>query len=342
MRLKPPPLFVLIPIALLFLVLSAVVWASDKPVVSQLETEATALQPLVSSTVAADYLRSVGELPEPVDSTTIYIHDSTRGIISADEYDSLADSVQAAYKLRKLAPSFYYYTRYGSPLAFVRPLDLVANAGLKNLDGARIIDFGFGSIGQIRLMASLGADAVGIDVDPLLDIIYSTSGDTGIVPRAPVAGEGEPGRAEMRIGHFPADLELLGSLGDGYDVFFSKNTLKRGYIHPAREVNPRMLVHLGVNDSTFVQTVYDLLKPGGFFMIYNLHPAEAPPDEPYIPWADGRCPFDRGLLERIGFTILEYDTDDTEFAHRMGAALGWDEQMNLDTDLFGTCTILRK
>jgi len=314
----------------------------DRPVVSQLETEATALQPLITSELAVDFLKSASDLPEPIDSTTIYIHDSTRAIISVEEYQKLDDSSRTAYKLRQLPPSFYYYTRYGSPLAFARPLDLAASHGLESLDGARIIDFGFGSIGQVRLMASLGADAVGIDVDPLLGIVYSSSDDTGTVARAEVAGDGATGKAEIRIGQFPADLEMLGSLGDGYDVFFSKNTLKRGYIHPAREVNPRMLVHLGVNDSTFVQTVYDLLKPGGLFVIYNLCPAEAPPDEPYIPWADGRCPFDRSLLERIGFTVLQYDTDDTPFAHRMGRALGWDEQMDLEADLFATYTILRK
>ena len=80
-----------------------------------------------------------------------------------------------------------------------------------------------------------------------------------------------------------------------YDLVLSKNTLKRGYIHPERPTEDRKLIKLGVDDRAFVQAVYDMLEPGGLFLIYNLCPAQAPPDQPYIPWADGRCPFDRRL-----------------------------------------------
>jgi hypothetical protein len=77
-------------------------------------------------------------------------------------------------------------------------------------------------------------------------------------------------------------------------------------------------------------------------MIYNLHPALSKPEEPYIPWSDGRCPFDKALVERIGFTTLSFDTDDTEFAHTMAKAIGWDKEMDLNKDLLGTWTLFRK
>jgi hypothetical protein len=315
----------------------------DTSAVEYLSIEATAVLPLVTSQPAKEYLEAVPDLPTPAEPRVAYVNKATRSVVSQSQYEALSDSARAGYERREYDDDYYYYTRYGTPLAFVRPLDLVCQQGLATLDGARVIDFGFGSIGQLRLMASLGARVDGIDVDPLLGVIYGEPEDTGNVLRATVAGEGEDGSIHVHIGHFPADTSITQALVSNYDAFFSKNTLKRGYIHPEREVDPRMLVHLGVEDSVFVKRVYDLLRPGGFFMIYNLHPKRSTPeDEKYIPWSDGRCPFDRGLLERTGFKVLAYDVDDTEFAHRMAKAFGWDEQMNLETDLFGMYTLLKK
>jgi hypothetical protein len=101
-----------------------------------------------------------------------------------------------------------------------------------------------------------------------------------------------------------------------------------------------MLVHLGVDDASFVQAVHRLLKPGGYFLIYNLCPAHS--QEKYIPWADGRSPFARDLLESTGFTIIAFDENDDTAARSMGKALGWDEQMDLEKDLFGVYTLARK
>jgi len=56
----------------------------------------------------------------------------------------------------------------------------------------------------------------------------------------------------------------------------------------------------------------------------------------------GLCPLGRDLLKLIGFEIIAFDKDDTPFAHRMAGALGWDAQMDLENDLFGTNTLLLK
>jgi hypothetical protein len=314
----------------------------DSSVLPALRSEAAALTPLVKSEIAETFLASVPDLPAIAHSRVVYVKKETREYVSEAAYNKLGDSARTGFVRKDLGEEFYYYTRYGTPLAFVRPLDLVAQAGLKSLDHARIIDFGFGSVGQLRLMASMGASSYGIEVDPLLKILYGDSGDTGPIARSKAAGSGANGSVATLIGSFPTDTQIISALGENFDVFFSKNTLKRGYIHPEREADPRMLVHLGVDDSTFIKRVYDLLKPGGFFMIYNLHPAKSAPDEPYIPWSDGRCPFDRALVEKIGFKTLTYDQDDTEFAHTMGKAVGWDKEMDFSKDLFGTYTLFQK
>jgi len=93
---------------------------------------------------------------------------------------------------------------------------------------------------------------------------------------------------------------------------------------------------------TFVRAMFDLLKPGGFALIYNLCPAPSQEGEPYKPWSDGRSPFARALYEKTGFSVVAFDADDTPAARAMGRALGWAEQMDLEKDLFATYTLLRK
>ena len=197
-------------------------------------------------------------------------------------------------------------------------------------------------IGQLRLMALLGADAVGIDVDPLLRALYADPGDQG-----PVAADakGTGGRVDLAIGSWPGDPATRERVGGGYGIIISKNTLKNGYIHPAQPVDPRMLVHLGVSDSAFVSALHAALAPGGRVLIYNLCPAPAPPGKPYIPWADGRCPFPPAMWERAGFRVVAFDRDDSEAARAMGHALGWDagaSPMDLQKDLFATWSLFEK
>src|SRR5262249_241072 len=96
-----------------------------------------------------------------------------------------------------------------------------------------------------------------------------------IAPAMPAGGDGP---LQPVTGQWPADAATLAAvkaaLPDGLDLFLSKNTLKRGYIHPERETDPRRLVHLGVDDAAFVAAVAQALKPGGLFVIYNLRSEE--------------------------------------------------------------------
>lgn len=337
-----------IPMFLVPTVLLLIIWSAgaksqveDSSAVGRMKVEAEALSPLVTSDLALSFLAAVPSLPRIETPRTVYVKKEPRELISEAEYLKKDSAARAAFEKRELDEGFYYYTRYGTPLAFVRALDLLGQAGLKSFEGARMVDFGFGSIGQLRLMASLGADVTGIEVDPLLEILYSDPSDTGPVPRVAGTVSGAGGCVRLLFGSFPSDPEML--VEGRLDAFISKNTLKRGYIHPEREVDPKMLVDLGVDDSTYVQTVYDLLKPGAYFLIYNLHPARSlPTDEKYIPWSDGRSPFDRALFESIGFEVVAFDVDDTEFARTMGTSLGWGESMNFEKDLFGMYTLVRK
>lgn len=230
--------------------------------------------------------------------------------------------------------SLYYYSRYGSPLAYARALDLACEAGFDPKAGSRVLDFGYGGIGQLGMLAHTGCDAVGVDVAPLLKAIYAGSG-----------GVWGPGSVTVFDGRFPAEPELVEAIGGDFGLVLSKNVLKRGYIHPAREVaSPRQLIDLGVDDADFLAHVHRALRPGGLFVIYNFCPAKAPAEQNYIPWADGESPFDRGEYEAAGLEVLAFDVVDDGPARELASALGWDREggMDLPTGLFAWYTIARR
>ena len=310
--------------------------AEDAPSrVLELQEEAKALAPLVRTPLARDFLGAVPRLPQ-VASRTVYRDSARTRAWTEREALALPDSVRAKLVPRVLDERFYYDTRYGSPLAYVRALELLGSNGVKSVRGARVADFGCGMLGQLRLLAELGAETVGIDVDPLLPALYSEPGDQGAVG---------PGSVRLATGQWPATEAMRREVGEGLDLFLSKNTLKNGYLHPAESVDPRMLVHLGVSDSEVVAALARSVKRGGHVLIYNLCPAPAPPGKPYIPWADGRCPFPREMWERAGFRVVEFDRDDSPAARAMAHALGWDQAeqgMKLELDLFATWSLFRR
>ena len=96
-----------------------------------------------------------------------------------------------------------------------------------------------------------------------------------------------------------------------------------------------------MDDESFVRTLHGMLAPGGQVLIYNLAPPPAPLDKPYIPWADGRCPFAREVWEKVGFHVVAFDRDDTPAAKAMEHAFGWDREEG-NTELFATYTLVEK
>ncbi len=311
-----------------------------------LRADAAAVLPLVTSDLAKAFLAAPAKLT-PVTPRTLFRHKTTRAWYTAAQAAALPEADRAALDQRQADEQFYYTTKYGSPIAYARAIDLLGRAGFSPipagditpptpLAGSRILDFGYGGIGQLQLLAQLGAAAVGVDVDPLLPILYSEKSDQGPV-------EGATGSVTLVNGQWPAGENVAALAGGPFDLIISKNTLKKGYIHPQREVDKRMLVDLGVTDEEFLAAVFAHLKPRGWFMIYNICPAPAPADKPYIPWADGQCPFPKDMLEHAGFEVLSFDTVDDGPVREMARALGWNAQgMDVDHDLFAWYTIVRK
>lgn len=178
----------------------------------------------------------------------------------------------------------------------------------------------------------MGSQAVGVDVDPFLDSIYGHPADQGEIGK---------GRVELKRGYFPTDTRLVGDLGR-YDVFTSKNTLKKGYVHPSREAKPGQTIDLGVDDETFVRTIFNGLKPGGWVVIYNICGPKARLDEPFNPSAEGENPFARKVWEDAGFEVLAYDEKDDETIRKLGAAFNWGKPEELETSFFAWYSVFKK
>ncbi|MBS1717615.1 MAG: hypothetical protein JSS72_07775 [Armatimonadetes bacterium] len=302
------------------------------PTIDNIRAQAVAIEPLVKSRLAKEWLAGAKTLPEPTPRT---LHRG-QALLTQAEYDALDAEAKSKVRNVPVDAAIYYNTKYGTPIAYARAVDLTASFGIKSLKGKKVMDFGYGGIGQLRLFASCGAHAVGVDVDPFLTILYSLPEDTGRYQR---------GSVQLVNGRFPAEASVTNQVGGGYDLIISKNTLKQGYIHPQRPAKPTDLIDLGVSDEAFLEAVHHALKPGGLLVIYNLCPAQAPLDKPYIPWADGQSPFTKEQFEKAGLEVLAMNTPDDEFARNMAHAFGWDQgahPMDVAKDLFTWYTVVRR
>lgn len=328
-----------------------------------LRREAGKLQSIPLSEDVKRVLLATTWLPDPEGPVTVYEKPadpndvtSRRVYLNETDWSDLAPAEQAQFERSAYDGYFFYSTHYGSPLAYVRPLQVLCEQIQKEhpelnnaLRGKRILDFGFGSYGQLRLLASIGCFVTGVEVDPLLKILYDRSDRNDLTGEVEPSGMDQnkpgPGSLSLAWGHWPADAKTIEAVGTGYDIFISKNTLKRGYVIPEREVDPRSLVQLGVGRQAFVNELARIMNPGGYVLIYNISPKPGAPDEPYKPRSDGRSPFEREMFEKAGFEVLAFDQDDRAEMRKVAEALGWNAGNNpidLDNDFFVLYTLARK
>jgi len=132
--------------------------------VALLKEQAAKLAPLARSQLARDFLAATNSLPERA-TRTVYRNKDKNTAITAEAFNALPESDRAGYTPRECDENFYYQTGYGSPLVYARPLDIAAAHGFESAGGKYILDFGYGTIGHLRLLASLGARAHGVDAE---------------------------------------------------------------------------------------------------------------------------------------------------------------------------------
>src|SRR5262249_54685270 len=93
-----------------------------------------------------------------------------------------------------------------------------------------------------------------------------------------------------------------------HDAVVVKNQLKRGYIHPTDHTPPETKIQLSLSDGEYLLGLFNLLRPGGRLLVYNLCPA---PSSGYNPHADCRNPFPQSAWQAAGFRVRDYDRNDT-------------------------------
>ena len=323
------------------------------------------MRDMMTTDLGRAFLEGAAGLPA-IAPRTIYREKKSRQWFSlAQKNAALAADATLVFDEMPIDDDRYYDTKYGSPIAYARAFDLFGKTGMRGFDSLRILDIGYGTIGHLRMLATMRADVTGLDVDSFLTALYSEPGDTGVITNP----EGEQGRITLVNGRlseadvmkqvFAAGGVGVGAGGGagggvkpadgGFDLVISKNTLKRGYIHPPEnvQVDKRMLVDLGLRDDAFLGALFELLKPGGHLMIYNICPKQNDYEhgEQYVPWADGRSPFSKEQFEKAGFRVVILDRDDSEACVNMAKILGWDQgegAMNLKDDLFAHFTLVEK
>ena len=307
----------------------------------QLRHDATKLDAIVTTPGVKRFLARVATLPH-VATRTLYHDEKKTHFYTEKQAAALPPAARAALKTRVADEELYYNTKYGSPLSYARPLDILFSKGLTLPQGARVLDFGHGYIGHLRLLATMGVDATGVDVDPLLTALYGERDDQGEF-RGP---EGERGNVRLIEGRFPADPAIVAAVGTGYDLVITKNVLKKGYIHPDRPADERFLIKLGASDEVVLKSFFEVLKPGGKMLVYNICPALTPPDKPFVPWSDGRSPFTRQQWEAAGFKVDVIDQDDSAAVRVMVHALGWgddpEEKWDIDHDMSVLYTLVER
>ena len=309
--------------------------------IDQLRGDARKLDVLVTTPEVKRFLAHAATLPH-VATRTLYHDEKKTHFYTEQQASALPPAEKAALKTLIADEELYYNTKYGSPLSYARPLDILFSKGISLPPGSKVLDFGHGYIGHLRLLATMGVDATGVDVDPALAALYGQPGDQGDFQ----GPEGEKGRVRLLEGRFPADPAIVAAVGAGYDLVISKNVLKRGYIHPDRPTDEKPLIKLGVSDEAALKGFFDAVKPGGKMLVYNICPALTPPDKPFIPWSDGRSPFSRQQWEAAGFKVMVFDQDDTAAVRVMGHALGWgddpEDKWDIDHDLSVLYTLVER
>jgi hypothetical protein len=323
--------------------------AKHAPVgVAKLKADSHALSPLFETPLAKRFLdvASSGALADPPTRKLLY-NSKARLWRTLEEGLTMPAAVHQAFTPKDCDPNFFFETRYGSPLVYARVLEVASQHGARlEPDGTAapaLLDFGYGTIGHLMLTASMCIDSAGVDVDSLLPRLYAPEVRTGSLP----CTEGGSARLRLFDGQWPMEPDITQAIRttwpEGFDLITSKNTLKMGYIHPAREVDPKLLVHLGVDDGEFIHTVFESLKPGGIFLIYNISPRLTGEGETYKPWSDGRCPFSREALTDAGFEVLAFDETDDAAVERIFKALGYPVTDDKGAkDLFAHYTVAKR
>src|SRR5215471_17452473 len=120
--------FALVPavaLAVGILVRAAGAEVADTTALGRLRADARALRPLARSSLGRKFLDATSALA-PARARVVWRDSSRTHAWSDREAEALPDTVRARLVRREYDETFYWNTRYGSPLAYFRPLEILA------------------------------------------------------------------------------------------------------------------------------------------------------------------------------------------------------------------------
>jgi hypothetical protein len=249
------------------------------------------------------FLAAASTLPS-IPSRTVYHDEKKTRFYTKAQYDALAANDKNGLVAQVLDEEYYYNTKYGSPLSYYRALDVLVQHGAKLAPGARFLDFGYGYVGHLRLLATLGRR------------------DGRVYPRARCS------TASLRSGPMQGDVRgaSASSTASSQDpkVAAPWAGLRRRDLEERAEEGPypRSRGRCSITWSRWVPRTrslarfFDTVKPGGFFLICSSARRRAP-DKPFVPWSDGRSPWAKEQYEAAGFKVVEINHDDFK------PSIGW-------------------
>ncbi len=268
----------------------------------------------------------------PIEGRTIHFHPMQRKALTKKQFRDLSEAKRSGF-VPKLVDNEMYFGHYSTPLAWVRPFEILAENGIESVDSKQILDFGFGNVSQLRMLASMGAHVTGVEVaSGIHQAMYSQESDQGVIAKLPSGGIENDGSLKLAFGQWPADKKIVAEVGQNYDLIISKNVLKLGYIHPQQEVSDRMRIDLGVTDERFLNELLKSLNPGGMVLVYNIHPMQSPDPKKYKSWAHGETPWAKDDVEKAGFEVVAWHVDDSFAIQSLGTKLGWRDSFNNQED----------
>lgn len=297
-----------------------------------LAAEAERVAEIVTQPAVLEWLAKAEELPE-VEGQTLFIGPRTEGgfdrlVLTPGQAIKVSEEELAQCKPVEYGPGRYYATNYGSPIAYAGALACAAEAGIESFKFKRILDIGYGQLGQLEMLARCGAEVDGVEVDPVVHVLY----DSTRLADAVVARDGTKGSVSLHYGEWFADWRLRNRMGEGYDLILARNVLKRGYVQPEEPMEQFDPIDVGGSPEAGALALFGALRDGGVAVVYNL--GGGPwrlEDGTYNPQADVRDPFGREAWEAAGFEVLAFQENGSKLMREVGVALGWGTAKELET-----------
>lgn len=299
---------------------------------SALAAEAEKVAGIMTQPAVLEWLSKAEELPE-VEGQTLFIGPRTEGgfdrlVLTPGQALKVSEEELAECRAVEYGPGRYYATNYGSPIAYAGALACAAEAGIESFRFKRILDIGYGQLGQLEMLARCGAEVDGVEVDPVVHVLY----DTTRLANAVAAADGTKGSVSLHFGEWFADWRLREAMGQGYDLILARNVLKHGYVQPEEPMEQFDPIDVGGSPEIGALALFDALRDGGVVVVYNLGGGPWRLDDgSYNAQADVRDPFGRETWEAAGFEVLHFQTNGSQLMREVGVALEWGSAEELES-----------